>query len=183
MDDSFLINQVKNGNKNAFKLLVIRYQRTIFSFLGNFQFPYQIIEDLAQETFLRAYKSLSSYDPQKGASFSSWLFTIAKNLALTSQKKKSFHSEELREDLEKKKDSSTKSPPKKLELQNIKNLVRDAIRKLPQQFQTAVILSYFDELTLEEIAEIENCPIGTVKSRIFRGKRILRNILQKEGVL
>ncbi len=59
----------------------------------------------------------------------------------------------------------------------------DAISRLPEKFHTAVILSYFDELSLEEIAQIEDCPVGTVKSRVFRGKQILRQILEKENML
>lgn len=183
MDDIFLVNQIINGNKNAFKLLILRYQRIIFSFLGNFQLANQVIEDLAQETFLRAYKNISSFDAQKGASFSTWLFTIAKNLALTERVKNKKRAEKLRGSLDRKKDISIKSPHKKQELQNLKDLVRASIRRLPPQFQTAVILSYFEELSLEEIAEIEKCPVGTIKSRIFRGKKILKNMLQTEGLL
>ena len=104
MDDAFLVNQAKSGNKNAFKLLILRYQRIIFSFLGNFQLANQVIEDLAQETFLRAYKNISSFDAQKGVSFSTWLFTIAKTLALTERAKNTRHTEKLRGSLDKKKD-------------------------------------------------------------------------------
>ena len=183
MDDIFLIEQVRSGNKNAFKILILRYQRMIFSFLSSFRFPSQVTEDLAQETFLNAYKSISSYDPQKGASFSTWLFTIARNQAINVRKRDILFAEKQQRVIAEHETRTEPSEHKKLELQNLKEVLQKAIHKLPKQFQTALVLSYFEELTLEEIASIEECPVGTIKSRIFRGKKILRNILQKEGVL
>jgi len=73
-----------------------------------------------------------------------------------------------------------KSPQEILEQRRLKSRIHEAISRLPEKFHTAVILSYFDELSLEEIAQIEDCPVGTVKSRVFRGKQILRQILEKE---
>jgi RNA polymerase sigma-70 factor (ECF subfamily) len=183
MDDIFLIEQVRSGNKNAFKILILRYQRMIFSFLSSFRFPNQVTEDLAQETFLKAYKSISSYDPQKGASFSTWLFTIARNQAINVRKRDILLAEKQHQVIAEQEIQKESSEHKKLELQNLKKVIQNAIHRLPKQFQTALVLSYFKELTLEEIANIEDCPVGTIKSRIFRGKKILRNILQKEGIL
>ena len=79
--------------------------------------------------------------------------------------------------------ASKESPQDILEKRNLSSRVHSAINRLPEKFQTAVILSYFNELSIEEIAHIEECPVGTVKSRIFRGKQILRQILEKENVL
>ncbi len=81
MDDGFLIRQVLGGNRDAFRLLIVRYQRPLFRFLGGFGLDQAAAEELAQETFLRAFRDLSGYDASK-ASFSSWLFTIAKHLAM-----------------------------------------------------------------------------------------------------
>ena len=120
MEDIFIVNQVIQGNKNAFKLLILRYQRPIFSFLGNFHFPNQMIEDLAQETFLRAYKSISTFDSQRGASFATWLFTIAKNLALNMQAKSSFRKEMPMETMKVKVNGPIKSLSDKLEQKNLK---------------------------------------------------------------
>jgi RNA polymerase sigma-70 factor (ECF subfamily) len=183
MDDNFLIAQVRNGNKNAFKIIVLRYQRMIFSFLSSFRFPNQVIEDVAQDTFLKAYRSISSYDPQKGASFSTWLFTIARNQAINVRKRDIVSAEKQQQVITEKETHTESIEHRKLELQDLKKVIQKAIHRLPKQFQTALVLSYFEELTLEEIASIENCPVGTIKSRIFRGKKILRNMLQKEGVL
>src|SRR5512144_2334145 len=82
MDDRFLVEQSAQKNATAFKMLVLRYQRMVFSYLNKFPFPEQVREDLAQETFLRAYRNIGRFDPEMGAAFSTWLITIARNLAL-----------------------------------------------------------------------------------------------------
>src|SRR5512147_605104 len=81
MDDGFLIRQVLGGNRNAFRMLVVRYQRPLFRLLAGFGLAQAVSEELAQEVFLRAFRNLSTFDPAK-ASFATWLFTIAKRLAL-----------------------------------------------------------------------------------------------------
>ena len=183
MDDSFLVEQSVKGNKNAFKLLVIRYQRIVFCFLGKFLFQPQLLEDLAQETFLRAYRNIAGFDAEKGASFSTWLITIARNLALNKKAKKKRRREHPIRSRERTQESLEGSPQSILEKRSLYSKVQNAINKLPERFHAAVVLSYFEELSLEEIARIEECPVGTVKSRVFRGKQILRQILEKEKVL
>src|SRR5213596_2708131 len=81
MDDEFLIQQTLAGNHQAFRLVVLRYQRPLFRFLGLLGFRGARAEDVAQETFLRAFKALCSFDPARAA-FSTWLFTIARRLAI-----------------------------------------------------------------------------------------------------
>ena len=83
MVDRLLIEQSAQNNTNAFRLLVLRYQRMIFSYLRNFLLPMQVQEDLAQETFMRAYRNITDFDSEKGTSFSTWLITIARNLPST----------------------------------------------------------------------------------------------------
>lgn len=183
MDDRFLIEQSAEGNKNAFRLLLVRYQRMVFSFLGTFLFPIQVLEDLAQETFLRAYRNIADFDAEKGASFSTWLVTIARNLAINEKAKKRRRREHPGSVMDMNQDFSEENPQDMLEKRSLRSRVRNAINQLPEKFHTAVVLSYFDELSLEEIAQIEECPVGTVKSRVFRGKQILRQILEKENVL
>jgi len=183
MDDRFLAEQSAKGNKNAFKLLILRYQRMVFSFLGKFLFQVQVLEDLAQETFLRAYRHIADFDAEKGASFPTWLLTIARNLAINENAKKKRRREHSGSFMDMSQALSEESPQDILEKRNLNSRVHNAINRLPEKFHTAVILSYFDELSLEEIAQIEECPVGTVKSRVFRGKQILRQILEKENVL
>jgi RNA polymerase sigma-70 factor, ECF subfamily len=182
MDDRFLVEQSAQNNTDAFRLLILRYQRMVFSYLGNFQLPVQVLEDLAQETFLRAYRNITDFDSEKGASFSTWLITIARNLAIN-EKAKMSRRKERSGFMDENHGRNEKSPQEILEQRRLKSRIHDAISRLPEKFHTAVILSYFDELSLEEIAQIEDCPVGTVKSRVFRGKQILRQILEKENVV
>ena len=183
MDDRLLAEQSAQGDMTAFRHLVLRYQRMIFSFLGKFLFQEQVLEDLAQETFLRAYRHIGDFDAEKGASFSTWLMTIARNIALNEKARKRRRGEQPINFTKMNQALPGESPQDILEKSNLISRVHNAINQLPEQFHTAVILSYFDELSIEEIAQIEGCPIGTVKSRVFRGKQILRQILEKENVL
>lgn len=183
MEDRFLVEQSAQGNPDAFKILVLRYQRMVFFYLNNFPFPEQVREDLAQETFLRAYRNIDHFDPEKGAAFSTWLLTIARNLALNERAKAGLRKERSGGLRNGEHSRIEKGPQEILELRRLKSRVREAISRLPERFHTAVVLSYFDELSLEEIAQIESCPVGTIKSRVFRGKQILREILERENVL
>jgi len=183
MDDKFLVEQSAQGDPKAFKLLVLRYQRMVFFYLKNFPFPEQVREDLAQETFLRAYRNIDRFDPERGAAFSTWLMTIARNLALNERAKAGLRKERSGGLRDREHEKIEKGPQEILELRRLKSRVREAISRLPERFHTAVVLSYFDELSLEEIAQIESCPVGTVKSRVFRGKQILRELLEGENAL
>jgi RNA polymerase sigma-70 factor (ECF subfamily) len=183
MNDGFLVEQSAQRNPKAFKILVIRYQRMVFYYLKNFPFPEQVREDLAQETFLRAYRNIDRFDPEKGAAFSTWLMTIARNLALNERAKAALRKEQSGGLRDEEYGRIEKGPQEILEQRRLKYRVREAISRLPEKFHTAVVLSYFDELSLEEIAQIESCPVGTIKSRVFRGKQILREFLEGENVL
>ena len=187
MDDNFLVQQTLQGNKNAFRFLVLRYQKPIFKILGTLIFDASQVEEIAQDTFLRAYKSLATFDPSRGVSFSTWLFTIARNLAFNALEKRKVRQthhhvlEEQQEDLQELQqhfDGSDRSDPgEELDRRRKNGAVREAIEKLPADFRLAVVLSCLEGHSIAEIAQIEGCSEGTVKSRIFRGKQLLRQFL------
>jgi RNA polymerase sigma-70 factor (ECF subfamily) len=177
MDDGFLIRQVLGGNRDAFRLLVVRYQRPLFRFLGGFGLEQAAAEELAQETFLRAFRGLDGYDAGK-ASFSSWLFTIAKHLALNetaSSRRRAPHGEVGELDLQ----NAAPLPPEALQAEEDRSRVRAALHELPDALRSTMALAYLRELSLDEVAQIERCSVGTIKSRIFRGKQQLRAALLK----
>jgi len=179
MDDGFLIRQVLGGNRNAFRLLVIRYQRTLFRFLGGMGFEAAAAEELAQEAFLRAYRSLAEYDPGK-AKFSSWLFTIAKHLALNEaarSHRRVPHLDWQEQGSEGELRAPSPSPQEALEKAERGRRVRQAIQKLPDFLRGTLVLAYLRELSMQDIADIESISVGTVKSRISRGKELLRATL------
>jgi RNA polymerase sigma-70 factor (ECF subfamily) len=183
MDDRFLVERSARGDPTAFKILVLRYQRMVFFYLNGFRFPEQVREDLAQETFLRAYRNIGRFDPERGAAFSTWLMTIARNLAINERAKSGLRKERPGGLGDEEYGRIEKGPQEILEQRTLISRVQGALSRLPEKFHTAVVLSYFNELSLEEIARIEDCAVGTVKSRVFRGKQILRQMLEKETVL
>jgi RNA polymerase sigma-70 factor, ECF subfamily len=175
MDDDFLIRQVLGGNRNAFRMLVIRYQRLLFRFVGGFGLGQAMTEDIAQEVFLRAFRSLSSFDASK-AMFSTWLFTIAKHLALD-QRSRERHRADPGEAAERMASVDAPSAQQRLEESERAGRVQRALQSLPDALRSALLLAYSKELSIEQIAQAENCAVGTVKSRIFRGKALLRAAL------
>ena len=183
MEDIILIEQVLKGNKNAYKLLVIRYQRPLFSFFKKFGFPEQKTEELVQDVFLKSFQYLSSFQSEKG-SFSSWLFSIAKNHGINELKRKGeyLESEEVLEKILLDQ-SDIENLETVFEKKISHQLIHNHVAKIPSPFKVPIILSYINELSLDEIAVIENCSIGTVKSRIFRGKLFLKNLLLNEELI
>lgn len=174
MDETTLITQALQGEQRAFRLLVERFQRPLFRFLGAYGLPPASVEDIAQESFLRAYRNLARYDAAKGASFATWLFTIAKRLAF----------DELGRNRRQAQLESTETVTdyhpgtcESLQEQQQRDRIRRALRELAEPYRSAIALAYIRELSLEQIAAIEKCAVGTVKSRIFRAKEQLRSLL------
>jgi RNA polymerase sigma-70 factor, ECF subfamily len=180
MNDDFLIRQTLSGNRNAFRLLVVRYQRPLFRFLGGFGLGQAVAEELAQEAFLRAYGNLAGYDAAK-AKFSSWLFTIAKHLAMNAAARSSQRAPQV--DVAAAELPSLDSVPgahEALESEERRTRVQQALQRLPEILRSALVLAYVKEFSMEDIATIERCSVGAVKSRIFRGKQLLREELSTE---
>jgi RNA polymerase sigma-70 factor (ECF subfamily) len=177
MDDNFLIEQAKSGNPQAFRLLVLRYQRPLFKFLGGFGLPAARVEELAQETLLRAHENLAGFRADKAA-FITWLFVIAKRLALNELGRSEYRFQAVDLAQAMALESDAPAPADNLDTVQRQQRVRTALQQVEEPFRSALILSYIEELKLAEIAEIEQCSLGTVKSRIFRGKQLLARLLQ-----
>jgi RNA polymerase sigma-70 factor (ECF subfamily) len=177
MDDAFLIEQTLAGNKQAFRLVVLRYQRPLFRFLGLLGFRGARAEDVAQETFLRAFNALASFEPARGA-FSTWLFTIARRLAI-SEWQRARH-EQTAPALFDEASSTALDPAERALLAERARRVERALLALPEQLRSTFFFSQIKELTLEEVAELEGCAVGTVKSRIFRAREQLRLALAED---
>lgn len=173
MDEQFLIGQAQNGNTQAFRQLVLRYQRPLFRFLHGFDMSSGRVEEIAQETLLKAYQNLNTYQAEKGASFATWLFVIAKRLALNelARSEHQYQSVDFAEAMTLECDEGT--PYEMLEHEQQQQAILAALQQVTEPFRSALLLSYIEELTLSEIAKIEQCSLGTVKSRIFRGKQQL----------
>jgi RNA polymerase sigma-70 factor, ECF subfamily len=177
MDDEVLISQTLAGNRQAFRLVVLRYQRPLFRFLGLLGLRGAHAEDVAQETFLRAFKALATFDPSRGA-FSTWLFAIARRLAI-GEWQRTRH-ERLRPAEVVEPCSLAPDPAESSLLMERTRRIERALLALPAQLRSTFFFSQVKELTLEEVAELEGCAVGTVKSRIFRAREQLRLALAED---
>ena len=178
--DLMLVERTVAGDQRAFELLVIKYQRRIQRLIGRMVRDVDLVEDIAQETFIRAYRALHQF--RGDAQFYTWLYRIAVNTAkkaLVDLKRNPVLSENaLRERDDEDNETfsigndltSDETPETVYAAKEIAETVSAAMQALPQELRQALTLREIDGLSYEEIAEVMNCPIGTVRSRIFRAR-------------
>ena len=184
LSDEILIKKFQEGDVGAYNQLVFRFKDRLLNFIYRFVNDLDLAEDLVQDTLLKLYTHKDSY--QEIAKFSTWLYTIAANLARTELRKKkrrkTFSVTELsREDREFIIVSSDVDPSEDLSSQNFEKSVQRALAELPDDFKTIIILRDIQELSYDEISKIVDVPLGTVKSRINRGRVKLQQLLKKKG--
>ena len=182
--DEQLIKQFQEGDRQSYNELVFRYKDKILNFLYRFVYDMDLAEDLAQETFLKVYLKKDSY--REISKFSTWMYTIASNLAKTELRKikrrKTYSISEISDgDREVNFFVQDENSDDKLD-DNESNILHESIFELEEDFRTIIILREIQELSYENISKILKLPIGTVKSRINRGKLKLRDILVNKGV-
>ena len=182
MDDRFLARQVVAGHPDAFRLLVLRHQRPLFRFLGFLGLTGAAAEDIAQETFLRAFRTLDRFDPERGE-LSTWLLTIAKRLAINDRARAANRHEvpvgQVHVHVEEQPDDAANVAELALARERDQR-VRQAVGALPEPLRSTFALAQLEELDLEQVAAVEGCAVGTVKSRVFRARERLRLILNDE---
>ena len=176
-----LINLVKKGDKKAYEVLVLQYQdRLVFS-VYKFLKDYELAQDIAQEAFVKAFKNIEKF--RGDSSFYTWIYRIAINTAknfLSSKSRKSeIYDDEIMELKLSESAETLENPENILEAEELRSLMMDAIQGLPDDIRTTLSLREFDGLSYEEIAEVQNCPIGTVRSRIHKGREILDKTFSK----
>ena len=183
--DEELIKRFQRGDRDSFNELVHRYKDRILNFLYRFMNDMDAAEDLAQETFLKVYIKKDSY--REISKFSTWLYTIASNLAKTELRKikrrKTFSISAItKSDKEHNYFIDQDSKKEKILDSNDNDILHESIYSLEQDFRTIIILREIQELSYDNISKILKLPLGTVKSRINRGKLKLREILINKGV-
>ena len=183
LNDEELMAQFQAGVVEAFNILVERYSERLSYYLFRFVGDERQVEDLLQETFLRVYRNRHSY--QSFAKFSTWLYTIAGNLARSEYRKKkrrrhySIHATNREgEDYEMPLPDESFAADKETEQGIHHHYLQSALDQIPEDFREVVILRDVQELAYEEIAEITGLPMGTVKSRINRGRTKLQELLK-----
>lgn len=177
------IRQIKNGDQSAFAEIVEFYKDKVF------QISYRMLgnrheaEDIAQEAFIRAYVNIHSYDMNK--KFSTWLYRIATNLSIDRIRKKKpdyyLDAEIAGSDgltMYSQVAADAALPEDELETMELQEQIQAEILKLPEKYRSVIVLKYIEEFSLKEIGEILDLPIGTVKTRIHRGREALRNQLR-----
>ncbi|HET7628074.1 MAG TPA: RNA polymerase sigma factor SigW [Bacillales bacterium] len=180
-----IILDVQKGDQNAFGDLIDLYQNKVYSICYRLIGNRQEAEDLTQETFLRAYLNLDSYQADK--KFSSWLFRIATNVTIDRLRKKkpdySLDAEISGTDgmtMYTQLASDGWLPEEEAVETELKERLHGEIMQLPPKYRAAIVLKYIEDLSLKEIAEILNLPLATVKTRIHRGREALRKRLNPE---
>ncbi|OZG42391.1 RNA polymerase sigma factor RpoE [Aeromonas sp. A35_P] len=181
--DEQLVERVQRGDKNAFNLLVKKYQHKVVNLVARYVNNPGDVPDVAQETFIKAYRALPTFRGE--SAFYTWLYRIAVNTAknyLTSQGRRPPSSDVEAEEAEYYGGGEALqevATPENLTLTDeIKRTVFSAIEALPEDLRTAITLRELEGLSYEEIAEIMDCPVGTVRSRIFRAREAIDKKLQ-----
>ena len=179
--DAMLVERTVAGDQKAYELLVIKYQRRIQRLIGRMVRDVDLVEDIAQETFIRAYRALAQF--RGDAQFYTWLYRIAVNTAkkalmelkrdptVSENSFKSADDDEtspLENEL-----TSSETPEALLASKEIAAMVNAAMEALPEELRQAITLREIEGLSYEEISEVMSCPIGTVRSRIFRAREAI----------
>jgi RNA polymerase sigma-70 factor, ECF subfamily len=177
-NDQQLVQRVQAGDKAAFNLLVLKYQHRVLKLVGRFVSDQAEAEDVAQEAFIKAYRALASF--RGDSAFYTWLYRIAINTAknaLVSSRRRPVDFDLDLQDPEqydrhaRLKESDT--PEGVLLTEEIREVVEKAMEQLPEDLRTAIVLRELEGLSYEEIAEAMDCPVGTVRSRIFRAREAI----------
>ncbi len=183
--DAALMLRVKEGDCDAFEMLVEKYKQPLMNFVYRTLPDATEAEDLAQHVFLQVFKSAARYEVS--AKFSTWLFTIARNLCLNEIRRRSRHpadslDETASEDDEMPRrqavDVKTFAPPESLLQSELEDKIEEAVAALPENQRTAILLCRGDEHSYEEIAEILGVSVSATKSLIHRGRETLKELLK-----
>ncbi|MDQ6680427.1 MAG: RNA polymerase sigma factor RpoE [Pseudomonadota bacterium] len=186
--DAPLVERVKLGDVKAFEMLVVKYQRRIERLIGRMVRDVDLVPDIAQETFIRAYRAMPQFRGE--SAFYTWLYRIAVNTAkkaLMELKRDPLVTESSRASLRDDDDETSRveneltdgeTPDAVLGSKQIAAAVNFAIEALSEELRQAITLREIEGLSYEEIAEMMNCPIGTVRSRIFRAREAIAQRLR-----
>ena len=180
--DLGLVKRAKAGDCQAFDLLVLKYQSRLISTAFKFVKDQQIAEDLVQDSFIKSFKSIGSF--REDSTFYTWIYRITVNTSknyLVSKKRKY----ELLQTYICKEENYVIEPIDKDTPENLfhasqlHKIIIESLNELGEDIKTALTLREFDGLSYEQIAEVVNCPVGTVRSRIFRGREVIDDAIRE----
>jgi RNA polymerase sigma-70 factor (ECF subfamily) len=185
--DAALVERVQRGDQRAFEMLVVKYQRRIERLIARMVRDTDLVEDIAQETFIRAYRALPNFRGE--SAFYTWLYRIGVNTAkkaLLGLKRDPLVTEAALASMDDDDDSSRvenemtsgETPETLMASRQVAETVNEAIEALSEDLRQAITLREIEGLSYEEISEMMNCPIGTVRSRIFRAREAIASKLR-----
>ena len=181
--DQQLVERVQQGDKRAFDLLVLKYQHRILALVTRFVHDSHEAQDVAQEAFIKAYRALANF--RGDSAFYTWLYRIAINTAknyLVARGRRPPDSDIAAEDAEYYDGASSlkniQSPERELLRDEIEQMVNRTLHLLPKDLRMALTLREFEGLSYEDIATVMECPVGTVRSRIFRAREAIDKALK-----
>lgn len=181
--DIEIITKVQKGNIQAFDSLVLKYQYKVFRIIARYISDPGEILDITQETFIKAFKSIAHF--RGDSSFYTWLYRIAVNTAKNQLMSQEKHLQNLNYEITDMEQYASRhnikecsTPEKLLICDEMEHMLYHIIEELPQELKTTIMLREIEGLTYDEIAMVVNCPVGTVRSRIFRAREIIEKKVQ-----
>lgn len=183
-EDAALVKKAKEGDGKAYDELILLYKDAVHGVIYRMVRNKQDAEDLTQEAFIKAYNSINSFNEEYA--FSTWLFKIATNNCIDYFRKRKLKTQSMDQTVRYKDDEIRQEYPdtertadNELLASEKTRLIKKAIDNLPEKYKTAIILRHTDEKSYEEIAEILDLPLGTIKARIFRAREMLKKSLKE----
>ena len=184
--DEELVTRSRGGDVESFNQLILRWERPIYALAYRVIGREEDARDVCQETFLRAYRSLAGFKGE--AKFSSWLSRIALNLCRDwIRRQRRAPVSQMPEDMDALEAAAAIEPSESIEdlvaRRELSAIVEEAMALLPAEQRTAIILKEYHGMTFQEIADLQGCPLSTVKTRLYQGLSVLRRQLERQGQL
>lgn len=183
--DEELVARSVSGDTESFNQLILRWERPIYALAYRTLGREEDARDVCQDTFLRAYRALPGFKGE--AKFSSWLYRIALNLCRDwMRRQRRTPTVEMPEGLDLVEMAGEQGPVESIETlvnrREMSRAVEEAMRLLPEEQRTAIVLKEYHGLTFQEIADLQGCPLSTVKTRLYQGLSVLRRQLEQAGM-
>ena len=176
-----LIELVKKGDKKAYNTLVLKYQDRLVYSVYKFLKDFELAQDIAQEAFIKAYKNIEKF--RGDSQFYTWIYRIAintaKNVVSTKARKSEIYDNDATDQLLSESATTSENPENILQAEQLRSEINKALQNLPEDIRVTLSLREFDGLSYEEIAKVLDCPIGTVRSRIHKGREMLDQTFSK----
>jgi RNA polymerase sigma-70 factor (ECF subfamily) len=182
-NDKELVKATLRGEKKAFEMLIRKYQQPLLNYIGRMVGERELAVDFTQDVFIRAYASLRSFEPRY--KFSTWLYKIASNLVIDYWRKKKIPTFSLSEPVNPDRDGLSMDIPdegpsvvRKFEMAELRRRIEGVLEQIPASLRELFVWRHVNGLSYEEMAEITDLPVGTVKNRVYQAKEMVRQRLE-----